>query len=224
MKIKILLWCSFLCFIMSCAPSTSKKTTNTSTTKSKHTTHTTSIDFMTNREFEMINELNLVRTNPKGYVTYVENYIKEQEALKKDLISGQEFIEDEIKTAKELIKILKKTPKMNTLTPHKAVYKAAKLHGRELNKTGKIEHQSVNGDMPWTRILRQSSELKDGSENLVGGPSNVRESVMVLLVDSGIPNRGHRKNILNPEWKYVACYEVGNVGDMPFCWVQNFAK
>lgn len=179
---------------------------------------------MTNREAAMMEEVNLVRTNPKGYIAYVETYIKEQEALKKHLVSGKEYVDDEIKTAKELIKELKKTTKSTALKPHKAVYKAAKMHGKEMNKTGNLDHKSVNGDLPWTRILREATDLKDGSENLVGGPKSVRESVMVLLVDSGIPGRGHRKNILNPAWRYIACYEVGNIGEMPNCWVQNFAK
>ena len=65
--------------------------------------------------------------------------------------------------------------------------------------------------------------MQDGNENLVGGPDDIRRAVILLLVDDGIPNRGHRKALLNPAWKYVACHKVGTIGSMPNSWIQNFA-
>ena len=52
----------------------------------------------------------------------------------------------------------------------------------------------------------------------------VRESVIILLIDEGIPNRGHRMTLLKPEWKYVACYKIGTVGSFPNYWVQKFGS
>ena len=79
---------------------------------------------------------------------------------------------------------------------------------------------------------------KDGNyspnENLVGGESSPRESVVALLIDAGVYSRGHRKALLEPHWKYVACYKIGQIenlrelkgqqwDDMNNCWVQLFA-
>ena len=64
--------------------------------------------------------------------------------------------------------------------------------------------------------------MTDGNENLVGGPADVREAVILLLVDDGIPSRGHRKTLLNKDWQYGATYKIGKVGYMPNCWVQKF--
>ena len=77
MKIYIyLLSCSLCCIIIGCSPkSTTMKTTTTKTTK----TPTTVPSYMTSREAAMIEEVNLVRADPQGYVAYVEIYIKEQE-------------------------------------------------------------------------------------------------------------------------------------------------
>lgn len=179
-------------------------------------------NYMTTKEKDMIKEINLVRSNPKGYISFVENYIEEQEASLKNVVRGKKYIREEISTAKELIQELKSTPAMRVLLPHEGVHKAAKKHGQEGKRKGNLNHVGKNGSWPWDRIEKYAG-MKNGGENLVGGIDDVRESVMVLLVDSGIKGRGHRKALLNPKWQYVACYYVGTVGDMPHYWVQNFA-
>jgi uncharacterized protein YkwD len=220
-------------FILSCSPSLKNTPTKkppidnnsnqTTTSQTKGIDTARDEDYMTEREKDMIKEINLIRSNPKGYIAIVETYIENQKKMRSQITSGFEYMDEEIKTAHELIKELEKTPKLSILLPHKGLYKAAKLHGEEGKKRGKLDHQSKNGDWPWDRIL-EHAVLKNGGENLVGGLENVREAVLVLLVDSGIEGRGHRKALLTPDWIYVACYEVGTVGDMPFYWVQNFGN
>ncbi len=206
-------------FLLACTPTSNEKQP---TTNVKGIDTARKANYMTSQEKDMIKEINLVRSNPKGYIPIVENYIKQQEASLENMISGQKYVKDEIKTAKELIKELKKTPSVSILLPHEGVYKAAKKHGQEGKRKGSLNHVGNDGLWPWDRI-KKYAKLGNGGENLVGGLSNVRESVLLLLVDSGIEGRGHRKALLNPQWKYVACYYVGTVGDMPHYWVQNFA-
>lgn len=211
------IWLCSLLFIAACTPSTSDNTStiNNGIETAKGET------YMTEREKEMIKELNLVRSDPQGYIEYVEQYIYE---LKTDRWSDASMIGEEIKTAKELIRELKSTSSMSTLQPHKGLYKASKNHGDEGKKKGNINHKGDDGSWPWDRGEKYASDLSDTNENLVGGPEKVRRSVMLLLVDSGIDGRGHRKNILNPEWRHVACYEVGQIGEIPNYWVQMFGK
>jgi uncharacterized protein YkwD len=218
MKNKILLFCGLL-FIAACTPSTADNTpTNIENT---NVSIETDEKYMTTREQEMIAEINLVRSNPRAYAQIIEQYIVE---LKTDRYSDASYIGEEIKTAKELIKELKTTEPMLILQPHKGLYKAAKKHGEEGKKKGELDHQGSDGLWPWDRAVKYASDLTESTENLVGGPEKVRRSVIILLVDTGIESRGHRKAILNPNWRYVTCYEVGQVGDMPNYWVQMFGK
>jgi uncharacterized protein YkwD len=216
MKNQILLFCGLL-FITACTPST----TDNTPTKVENTTISTAANenYMTDREKEMVTEINLVRSNPKAYADIIDQYIYE---LKTDRYSDASYIGEEIKTAKELIKELKTTEPMPVLQPHKGLYKAAKKHGEEGKQKGELNHEGSDGLWPWDRGEKYASDLTESTENLVGGPQKVRRSVIILLVDTGIESRGHRKALLNPDWRYVTCYEVGQVGDMPNYWVQMF--
>jgi LysM repeat protein len=169
---------------------------------------------MSNEEMDMVREINLLRQNPAGYVPFIKDYIAH---LQKNGDMGSS-----IQTSNELIGELEKTPKLSTLQPLQCIYSAAKKHGEDQKSRGTTDHAGSDGSMPWDRVLRECPNLKDGNENLVGGPSDIRRAVILLLVDDGIDTRGHRKTLLNPEWQYVACFKMGTVGSMPNCWVQKF--
>ena len=171
--------------------------------------------YMSKDELLMIDEINLIRSNPSGYIPYVQEYISH---LQRNGSFG-----NSIQTARDLIVELQKTPALSTLKPSECVYNAARKHGADEKRLGRSDHMGSDGSWPWDRVLRECPSLQDGNENLVGGPADIRRAVMLLLVDDGIPNRGHRKTLLNPSWKYVACYKVGMIGSMPNSWVQNFA-
>lgn len=189
-------------------------TSTNRTTPAPYSNNRPATTYMSNEEQAMINEINLVRSNPAGYVTYVEQYIR-------DIKSGKAF-GSSATAAYELIDELKKTAPLSVLQPAECLYQAAKQHGEEAIRKGSSDHQGMDGSWPWDRVKRGCTQMQDGNENLVGGPSNVREAVMLLLVDDGISNRGHRRTLLNKDWQYVACYKSGTIGQMPNNWVQLF--
>jgi LysM repeat protein/uncharacterized protein YkwD len=171
---------------------------------------------MTSEEIKMVEEINLVRRNPAGYIVHIEKYIKDLERTQGNASA--------ITSARELITELFAMPVLSTLQPLECIYSAGKKYGIEQRKRGVAEHQAEDGSMPWDRIMRACPALKDGNENLVGGPSDIREAVILLLVDDGIQSRGHRRTLLQPSWKYVACHKMGQVGSMPNYWVQQFGN
>ena len=171
---------------------------------------------MSSDEMTMVNEINLVRSYPAGYIPYIEQYI---DYLKKNGNMG-----NSIASAKELIEELKRMPNLSVLQTLPCLYTAAKKHGDDQRKKGDTDHQGSDGSWPWDRVLRECKDLKDGNENLVGGPSDIRRAVILLLVDDGIEGRGHRKTMLQSDWKYIACHKMGTIGTMPNCWVQQFGN
>ncbi|MEO1258124.1 MAG: LysM peptidoglycan-binding domain-containing protein [Bacteroidota bacterium] len=171
--------------------------------------------YMTADEIEMVNEINLVRSNPIGYIKYIEAY-------KREIQAGRGF--GSVDACNELIAELRRTPPMSILQPTECIYRAAKKHGLDQKSTGSTDHVGTDGSYPWDRVRKECPEMRDGNENIAGGPSSVREILMTLLIDDGIANRGHRRTLLDGTWKYVACYKIGTVGTMPNSWIQKFGK
>lgn len=176
------------------------------------------MEYMTIDEIAMIDEINLLRGDPNAYIYWVDQYI--QEFINESLWDA-ETKREEVAAANELIAELRNMEPRLPLRAQEDLYNVAVLHGEDMKEMKEVTHIGTNGLHPYQRI--QDSTALDGSENLVGGGKSVRESVIMLLVDAGISNRGHRKNILNPRWEYVVCRWVGNVGEMNDTWIQLFA-
>jgi len=172
--------------------------------------------YMSADELAMLDEINLMRSNPAGYITYVEQY-------RRDIQSGRTF-GSSLPVIDELIAELRRTPALSILEPAPCIYEAARKHGLDQKTRGYTGHDGSDGSWPWERVKSECTQMSDGNENLVGGLADVRESVILLLVDDGISSRGHRKTLLEPKWRYGATYKIGKVGHMPNCWVQKFGS
>ena len=175
-----------------------------------------SASYMNAEENDMLREINLMRGNPAGYVRYVREYANRAN-------SGQGFPVSQT-TVNELIGELQRTQPLSILQPMPCVYEAARKHGEDIRQRGDSGHVGSDGSYPWDRVLRECPTLADGNENLVAGPSTVRDAVIMLLLDEGIPNRGHRRTMMQADWKYGATYKIGQVGIFPNSWVQKFAR
>lgn len=167
--------------------------------------------FMNSQENEMVQEVNLLRSNPAGYVKYVEAYKKKKGVYMDKDIDG-------------LIAELKKTPALTILQPSQCVYNAAYKHGQDIKRMGKSGHKGSDGSWPWDRVKRSCTSFQDGNENLIGGSASVRDAVIMLLIDRGIASKGHRRTLLNPHWTHMAAYKIGQLGNMPNNWIQQFGQ
>lgn len=193
---------------------------DTSTVDFKRLNTAASVSYLTTLEKQMVAEVNFVRAYPKVYAQLVKKYLNDQSE------GDWGLNQDEYDAALELIAELEKSPSLRILEPRECVAKAASLHGQDCKRRGFFDHTGSDGSDPWTRIERLCPTLT-GSENGAGNASvHPRGPVMSLLIDSGIPGRGHRVNLLNPEWKYIGCYrytaEVTEYYTL-YQWVQKFA-
>lgn len=175
---------------------------------------------MSSEELEMIKEINLMRANPKAYVDYVKVHLQNVE---NDPGLDAAYKAEELAAGKELIEELKNLGPLPLIKPNEGLHKVAIGHGDYVRSVGKIGHVGADGSYPWDRV-RKATDMSDGNENLVAGGETVRESLMILLVDSGISGRGHRKTLFNPKWTYGGMYKIGKVGNIPNGWIQVFGS
>jgi uncharacterized protein YkwD len=208
--------------------------------------------YMKEIEKEMIAEINLVRSDPAGYIRYLNYYYDlanlnldhfgkgkrnytisiQYEKIngvgrkkKVDTIWSNEY-EEEVHAIEILLRDLKGSPPLSILEPDKGIYEAARKHGLDQDRHNwSLGHMGSDGSWPWERIRKYSPMMKEGNENLAGRfpEPTARDIVIQLLIDAGIPEYGHRYNLLNPKWTHVACYTSGLKGDM-YQWIQDFGQ
>jgi hypothetical protein len=208
--------------------------------------------YMKPAEREMTREINLLRSDPAGYAQYIRYYYElarlnldhygkgemkytlsahyeringKERLTKTDTIWSDEY-EEEFHAAESLMQDLKNTRPLSVLKPDKGIYDAARKHGLDQDRHNwSLGHRGSDGSWPWDRILKYSPGMVTGNENLAGRypDGTVREVVIQLLIDSGIPEYGHRYNLLDPKWTHVGCYTSGLKAGM-YQWIQEFGE
>ena len=209
-------------------------------------------NYMKAIEKEMIAEINLVRSDPSGYIQYLDYYYQlaklnlshfgkgkrsyslsveyeringVQRKKKVDTVWSNEY-EEEFHAIESLLQDLRNSPPLSILQPDKGIYEAARKHGLDQDRHNwTLGHQGSDGSWPWDRIRKYSPLMITGNENLAGRypEPTARDIVIQLLIDSGIPEYGHRYNLLDPKWTHVACYTSGLKADM-YQWIQEFGQ
>lgn len=132
-----------------------------------------------------------MRTDPQGFITdYLNPYLVENNLTTNSY-------------AKSLISDLRNTKKMGALKFSPALNKVARMHAKDMGKTGSIGHSSSDGTSFSERVRKKSKAGGMIAENCDYGNQTAIDSVIGLLIDDGIESLGHRKNILEPKFQWI---------------------
>ena len=156
-------------------------------------------------EQQVIQELNKVRSNPKRYT---EAYLEE---LRSDFngklftYPGQVTVrtQEGISPLNECIQVLKKTAPLPIMKPAEGLTRATEELLKDQQKHGGIGHIARNGSNPQKRIEKYGEWDICSAEDITYGSFEARQIVIFLLIDDGVPDRSHRKNILNPCFRFA---------------------
>jgi len=176
-----------------------------------------SSDDMAVLEQDLLDEINLARTDPGSYMSYLKD-LKRRYAGKRIHLEGNYVIhtKEGVRAVDEAYQDLRDTNPMPPLKWSNGMSLGAMDHVAEQGLTGATGHQSDDGHQPWDRINRYGTGRGVIAENIAYGKLSARMMVLGFIIDDGIPDRGHRKNIYNPEFRYagVACGDHGKFGIM----------
>jgi uncharacterized protein YkwD len=137
----------------------------------------------------LLHELNLARENPGLYATYVAE-------------ARPFFMKEHGRAVDEAVHFLKKARPLPALTFSSGMSRAAADHCAE-QAGGQFGHEGDGRSHGGDRISRYGSWSTTWGENISYSRKSAREVVVALLIDDGVRDRGHRKNIFNPKFNYA---------------------
>jgi len=156
-------------------------------------------------EKEIIYEINLFRSDP---AKYAENYIAPlARNYQRNILyypNDKPIMTHEgVKALHECVRELKKATPQPILYPSEALTNAAADHCNDQSKTGKTGHVGRDNSNVKTRIERYGKWKVRIAENIAYGNSSARQIVIFLLIDDNVKSRGHRLNLLHPDFNLV---------------------
>tara|TARA_R110000803_G_scaffold74903_2_gene139006 strand:- start:5747 stop:6415 length:669 start_codon:yes stop_codon:yes gene_type:complete len=205
-----------------------------------------SITAQTGMDILMFNEINNFRSDPKSYITLAIDYVITQKSrinrikegktkvsstsgtmtksngmVNTKTVRGIELININIKAAEELILILENSKPLNKLLYSKDMDSITNSHGRYLDSVKQIGHfgpnaESLSDRFPY-KYYPYVSENICNSGFAIKVRNDFKPAILMLLIDSRIETRVHRKNLLSTKVTHISIY-IGN----RVC-IQNFA-
>ena len=161
--------------------------------------------YLSDLEKEVIYEINLFRSDPAAYAKQFISPLAKHYKNKILYYPGDKPIltREGISALHECVRVLKNASPAPLIHPDRLLTKAASDHQQDQSKTGKTGHTGWDRSSLKDRIERYGKWQVRIAENIAYGNSSARQIVIFLLIDDGVKNRGHRANLLHPDFRSV---------------------
>jgi len=103
----------------------------------------------------------------------------------------------------DAVQFLKQAQPMPELDWNAALEAAAIDHAYDIGPQGRNDHTGSDGSTMTKRIERHGTWKNFIGENINVGAHTAEQIVKALVIDDGVPGRGHRKNIFSPNFTVI---------------------
>ena len=161
--------------------------------------------YLKDLEKQVILELNKVRSDPPRYAKALLFSQREYYEGRRLTYPGETPIltQEGVKAFDEGYQFLLKAGSANLLTPKVGLTRAAQDHTLDQGKTGQTGHTGRDHSDVSARANRHGKWGGKVGENIQYGHASAARIVSSLLIDDGVPSRGHRKIIMEPLFRYI---------------------
>ena len=163
--------------------------------------------YMSPGELEVIAEINLLRSDPPGYARLrlepLRVYYHSKLFFHPDRSPVPIQTMEGVAALDECIRVLENTKPLSTLTPCEGLTLAAREMTLEQGATKSTGHTGSSGSTMPERIERYGIWNGLIAENISYGFNKPRDIIAFLLIDDGVPDRGHRVTLLDWELNRV---------------------
>lgn len=162
-------------------------------------------DYLSPAEREVVLEINRARTDPPEYARTVLAPMRDYYRDKLLRFPGEMPVStvEGLPALEECIKFLMAAKPVPPLSPSKGLALAARDQARDQGKTGAVGHGGSDGSTMESRLSRFGEWGGAAGENIDYGNGDARRIVASMLVDDGVPSRGHRQNLMDARFNAV---------------------
>ena len=157
----------------------------------------------------VLTEINLSRTNPGQYAGFLRTFRSRFRGKTYSLPDSDTRVRttEGVGAVDEAMRFLSRQKPLPPLTWSDGLAAAAAELAETQGSTGATGHGGKQHDGMRERIERHGRWEGRIGENIAYGPTDARGIVMQLIIDDGVPDRGHRKNQFTPAFGTagVAC-------------------
>jgi uncharacterized protein YkwD len=154
---------------------------------------------------EVLAALNRARTDPAGFSSVLQQYrarMQGKRYLKLGTTNAWIMTQEGTAAVDEAIAVLRATAPLPPLSVNQGLALAALDQVAWQGPRGEIGHAGQGGSSPSDRVIRHGVRAHMSGENISYGADGL-QVVIDLIVDDGVASRGHRHNILNPDFRQV---------------------
>ena len=182
------------------------------------------VDFMSQKERDVFDATNLARQYPKAYAEILRKYRATHLGDKVFKTNhGILKTQEGLPAVDEAIAFLENQKALSPLKASEGLSDAARDHAKDIGRAGIVGHEGTDGSQPVERVNRHGKWRTTTGENIQFGNGDGREIIMQLIIDDGVPSRGHRINIFKkdfevaglaiaPHTKYGSCCVIEYAG------------
>ena len=160
-------------------------------------------------ERRVILHLNMLRSDPGRYAReFIEPRIKyyQRNIYRPPWTPeyyGGTLTKEGVNALREAIRDLSAAAPVGLLIPSKGLTSAARDHARDKARHGGMSHTDSRGRELDTRVEQYGYWYKRIAENISYGRDAAVDNIVGLLIDDGVPSRGHRKSLITADFKKV---------------------
>ena len=186
-------------------PGLSTKTSSTSTADStKLSSSNAAVKFLSPQEKEILDEINFARAKPDEYLKLLIEFRINYKGKEIHFPDGRILVTNEgVEAVDDAINFLRSVKPAPPLEVREGMIQAARIHATDLVTSDRSGHQGSDGSKPPDRISRYGTWNNTVGENIVYDSRTSRNDVILMLIDDGTSNRGHRKNLLKGDFGVI---------------------
>jgi uncharacterized protein YkwD len=153
---------------------------------------------------QILAQINIVRQHPTSYIPLLEEHMK---YFKGDILYRPREIpiqtSEGVAAYEEAIQFLKKVKPLEALNYDERLSKACEDHVKDIGPKGLLTHDGTDGKTMSDRVEDYAEWDTCCGENIDVGSKTAQDVIISLIVDDGVPDRGHRKNMFKSEFAFV---------------------